>query len=71
MNDHELANRIYKNGQYLLTIEHRGKRVNLYSFDTEFYEIYYDQMTYVATDIKQVDEKEILKYTNQIDLKAL
>ena len=59
---------LLKEGIYLISIEYRGFRVSLYSFVSEFYEVFYDPAEYRIEKIVQANEDDLNKYLNRIKL---
>lgn len=66
---HKLASRIFNYGQFVEMIEYYNRRVSLYSVDSEFYEVYYNQETNEIEKINEVTEQDINKYLSRIKLR--
>jgi len=62
---------LLKEGIYLITIEHHGFSVSLYSLVSEFYEVFYNPTDYRIEKIVQASEEDLNKYLNRIELMKL
>jgi hypothetical protein len=69
MDLNHLANRITNFGQYIETIEYYNRRINLYSVDSDYYEVYYNQETNEIEKINLVTDQDLTKYLNRIKVK--
>lgn len=69
MDLHKIASRIFNYGQFIESIEYYNRRVNLYSIDSDFYEVYYNQDSSEIEKINQVTEHDLNKYVNRIKLR--
>ncbi|HEV8512212.1 MAG TPA: hypothetical protein VGQ59_03015 [Cyclobacteriaceae bacterium] len=67
----ELAERIWKYGTYLVTIEYYAHKVNLYTVDAEFYEIHYNNVDNEIEKINLATEDDLKKYLSRIELEKL
>jgi hypothetical protein len=68
MNYHQLASRISNHGDVIDSIEYYSRRVTLYSVESEFYEIYYDQKTNEIERASLATHEDLQKYLNRIKL---
>jgi hypothetical protein len=67
----EDASNIWEHGQFLLSIEYYGFRVNLYSVGKEYYEVFYNPDTNEIEKIDRTSAIELEKFLNRIDLSTL
>lgn len=68
MNDSQLAQRIFDNGSFIVTIEYYNQKINLYAVDEDFYEIYYDPKSNEIVKINLAMGVDMDKYVNKIDI---
>jgi hypothetical protein len=64
----ELAERVWKEGTYQITIEYYGYRVSLYSVNADFYEVFYNSTENKIEKINLATEDDLKKYLNRIKL---
>ena len=69
MDLNKLANRITNFGQFVETIEYYNRKINLYSFENDLYEVYYNQETNEIEKINLVTDQDLTKYLNRIKIK--
>lgn len=68
MDVNQLANRITNFDQFVEMIEYYNRRINLYSVDSDYYEVYYNQETNKIEKINLVLEQDLTKYLNRIKI---
>lgn len=68
MDQNQLADRIFNNGVFLLTITYYNQRVNLYAVDKEFFEVYYDADQNEIVKLNEVIGEDLNKYLNRIEV---
>ncbi|MFN8337157.1 MAG: hypothetical protein U0U09_18640 [Cyclobacteriaceae bacterium] len=69
MDLYRLASRIFNYGQLVEMIEYYNRRVALYSVDSDFYEVYYNQESNEIEKINQASDPDLAKYLNRITIK--
>lgn len=64
----EDAERIWEEGEFLITIEYYAFKINLYSVGKEFWEIYYHPIKNTIEKINKATVEDMNKYLNRIKL---
>ena len=64
----EEADKVWDKGTHLITIEHNGFKVSLYSVGKEFIEIHHNPTENRIEQINQASENDLQKYLRQIKL---
>jgi hypothetical protein len=67
----EEAEQVWNQGEYVMSIDYYGYRINLYLVGKEYYEVFYNPSSNEIEKINRADKDDMDKYASRIQLNRL